>query len=171
MIRPDMATMLAFLTTDATVEAEPLARALRGAVEETFNRITVDGCTSTNDMVLCMAGGASGYRPDGEELGACLREACSELARAIVLDGEGATRFVAVRVRGAAAEEEAKKATWYRREIGTGQFAESIVLPAPVDAEHAQATVENGIVTLTFPKAEQARVKRITVQAGQPRSS
>ncbi len=110
MIRPDMATMLAFLTTDATVEAEPLARALRGAVEETFNRITVDGCTSTNDMVLCMAGGASGYRPDGEELGACLREACSELARAIVLDGEGATRFVAVRVRGAAAEEEARTA-------------------------------------------------------------
>lgn len=68
-------------------------------------------------------------------------------------------------------EEEAKKATWYRREIGTGQFAESIVLPAPVDAEQAQATVENGIITLTFPKAEQARVKRIAVQAGQPRSS
>jgi HSP20 family protein len=71
----------------------------------------------------------------------------------------------------ALSEEEAKRATWYRREIGTGQFAESIVLPAPVDAEHAQATVENGIVTLTFPKAEQARVKRIAVQAGQPRSS
>ncbi|MCM8747557.1 Hsp20/alpha crystallin family protein [Thermomicrobiaceae bacterium CFH 74404] len=80
-----------------------------------------------------------------------------------------------VTVRGrygyALSEEEAKRATWYRREIGTGQFAESIVLPAPVDAEHAQATVENGIVTLTFPKAEQARVKRIAVQAGQPRSS
>jgi len=72
---------------------------------------------------------------------------------------------------GYALGEEEKKATWYRREIGTGQFAESIVLPAPVDAEHAQATVENGIITLTFPKAEQARVKRIAVQAGQPRSS
>ncbi|MDI6829740.1 MAG: bifunctional glutamate N-acetyltransferase/amino-acid acetyltransferase ArgJ [Actinomycetota bacterium] len=110
MIRPDMATMLAFLTTDARVDHETLARALRGAVEGTFNRITIDGCTSTNDMVLCMAGGASGYRPDEEELGACLREACSELARDIVLDGEGATRFVTVRVRGAAGEEEARTA-------------------------------------------------------------
>jgi len=62
-------------------------------------------------------------------------------------------------------EDEAQKVTWYRREIGTGQFAESITLPVPVDIEHAQATVENGIVTLTFPKAEQARVKRISVHA------
>jgi HSP20 family protein len=62
-------------------------------------------------------------------------------------------------------EEEAKKVTWYRREISAGQFAESITLPVPVDVEHAQATVQNGIVTLTFPKAEQARVKRIAVRA------
>ena len=110
MIRPDMATMLAFLTTDAEVEPDALARALRGAVEETFNRITIDGCTSTKDMVLCLASGMSGRRPGEEELRECLREACSELARAIVLDGEGATRFVAVRVSGAADAEEARAA-------------------------------------------------------------
>ncbi|NPV60493.1 MAG: bifunctional glutamate N-acetyltransferase/amino-acid acetyltransferase ArgJ [Actinobacteria bacterium] len=110
MIKPDMATMLAFLTTDARVEPDVLARALRGAVEESFNRITIDGCTSTNDMVLCMAGGASGHRPSEDELRACLLEVCSELARAIVLDGEGATRFVTVKVSGAADAHEAKLA-------------------------------------------------------------
>lgn len=61
-------------------------------------------------------------------------------------------------------EDEAKQATWYRREIATGEFAESITLPVPVNLEGAKATVENGIVTLTFPKAEEARVKRIPVQ-------
>lgn len=63
-------------------------------------------------------------------------------------------------------EEEAKHATWYRREIGSGEFTESITLPVPVNMEQAKATVENGLVTLTFPKAEEARVKRIPIQAG-----
>jgi HSP20 family protein len=62
-------------------------------------------------------------------------------------------------------EDEAKKATWYRREIGAGQFAETITLPRPVDADKAEATVADGIVTLVFPKAETARVKRITIQS------
>jgi len=61
-------------------------------------------------------------------------------------------------------EGEAKEATWYRREIATGEFAESVTLPFPVNLEGAKATVENGIVTLTFPKAEEARVKRIPIQ-------
>jgi HSP20 family protein len=61
-------------------------------------------------------------------------------------------------------EEEAKQATWYRREIASGEFAESITLPVPVNIEDAKATVENGIITLTFPKAEEARVKRIPIQ-------
>jgi HSP20 family protein len=61
-------------------------------------------------------------------------------------------------------EEEAKQATWYRREIASGEFAESITLPVPVNIENAKATVENGIITLTFPKAEEARVKRIPIQ-------
>lgn len=61
-------------------------------------------------------------------------------------------------------EEEARHITWYRREIGHGQFAESINLPAPVDADHVQATFEDGVLTLQLPKAEQARAKSIPVQ-------
>jgi len=68
-------------------------------------------------------------------------------------------------------EDEAKKVTWYRREIGTGQFAESFTLPVPVDTEHAEATFADGILTLTLPKAEQARIKRIPVHAPQALAS
>jgi glutamate N-acetyltransferase / amino-acid N-acetyltransferase len=109
MIKPDMATMLAFITTDAEVEPE-LSRALRSAVDRTFNRISVDGCTSTNDMVLAMAGGASGVRLRAEEIAEPLFRVCSDLARSIVGDGEGATRFITVRVHGAKSGEEAERA-------------------------------------------------------------
>lgn len=110
MIKPDMATMLAFITTDAAVEPGALAAALRSAVAVTFNRITIDGCTSTNDMVLAMASGASEIKASGEEIAEPLRLLCSELARAIVADGEGATRFIIVLARDAATEEEAVRA-------------------------------------------------------------
>ncbi len=110
MIKPDMATMLAFITTDAEADPQRLSAALRRAVDRTFNRITVDGCTSTNDMALALAGGASGRRPGEGELEEALLLVCSELARCIVADGEGATRFVTVRVRGAADEAEARRA-------------------------------------------------------------
>ncbi|RJP27456.1 MAG: bifunctional glutamate N-acetyltransferase/amino-acid acetyltransferase ArgJ [Actinobacteria bacterium] len=110
MIKPDMATMLAFVTTDAAVEHERLARALRYAVDRSFNRITVDGCTSTNDMVLAMASGISGAELGIEELQEALLRVCSRLARTIVEDGEGATRFIAVRLHEAASEAEAKRA-------------------------------------------------------------
>jgi glutamate N-acetyltransferase/amino-acid N-acetyltransferase len=107
MIKPDMATMLAFVTTDAEVEPQQLAEALRATVDQTFNRITIDGCTSTNDMVLVMASGASGKRLRAGEIEKPLYLVCSELARAIVADGEGATRFITVRASGAASEGEA----------------------------------------------------------------
>jgi glutamate N-acetyltransferase/amino-acid N-acetyltransferase len=110
MIKPDMATMLAFITSDAEVEPEELAEALRSAVDRSFNRITVDGCTSTNDMVLAMASGVSGKHLRASELEEPLYRVCNELARAIVADGEGATRFITVRARGAASEGEAVKA-------------------------------------------------------------
>jgi glutamate N-acetyltransferase/amino-acid N-acetyltransferase len=101
MIRPDMATMLAFLTTDASLDVEGLRPLLKQAVDRTFNLISVDGCTSTNDMVLLMANGTSGVRPQPDEFGESLTRACAELARMIVRDGEGATRFVEIRVHGA----------------------------------------------------------------------
>jgi glutamate N-acetyltransferase/amino-acid N-acetyltransferase len=108
MIHPDMATMLAFITTDALVEPGVLSAALRAAVEKTFNRITVDGCTSTNDMVLALASGLSGYRPSPGELEEALLDACRCLSRLIVRDGEGASRLMRVRVEGARDDREAK---------------------------------------------------------------
>ncbi|MFW6114067.1 MAG: bifunctional ornithine acetyltransferase/N-acetylglutamate synthase, partial [Actinomycetota bacterium] len=110
MIRPDMATMLAFITTDAEVEPSCLKEALRTAVDKSFNLITIDGCTSTNDMVLAMASGASGVRLTKEEIEEPLLQACSRLSRMIVEDGEGATRFIVVRVHQAADGEEARRA-------------------------------------------------------------
>ena len=110
MIKPDMATMLAFITTDAEVDHARLSMALRSAVDRSFNRITIDGCTSTNDMVLAMASGASGVKIGTEELEEVLYRACSALARAIVEDGEGATKFIAVRLHEAAREAEARHA-------------------------------------------------------------
>jgi len=110
MIHPDMATMLAFLTTDAKVEPGELSRALCAAVERTFNLITVDGGTSTNDMVLAMASGASGKKLNAEEIEGPLYSLCSMLARSLVEDGEGATRFITVCIHEAVDEKEAKKA-------------------------------------------------------------
>lgn len=107
MIAPNMATMLAVFTTDAAVEARLLGAALREAVGESLNRITVDGDTSTNDMALIMASGA-GRAPAIDKAGrdfdafrAALSEASRAIAEMIVRDGEGATRMAEVRVEGA----------------------------------------------------------------------
>ena len=107
MIRPDMATMLAFLATDAAVRPQVLQRCLEDAVALTFNRVTVDGDTSTNDACVLVATGASGgapVEPEDEENYAALCNAVSEvcrlLAQAIVRDGEGATKFITVDVHG-----------------------------------------------------------------------
>lgn len=107
MIAPNMATMLCFITTDARVGAPALKSALAGAVSKSFNRVTIDGDQSTNDTVLCLANGASGISPTPEELQAALDTVCQSLAEQIVRDGEGATKFIRVRVRGAASEEDA----------------------------------------------------------------
>lgn len=103
MIHPNMATMLAFVTTDAAVDPGTLHTALRDAVEASFNRITVDGDTSTNDMVLILANGLSGARINRKNVNTsgfqeALNRVCLDLARAIVRDGEGATKFVAIRI-------------------------------------------------------------------------
>jgi len=110
MIAPNMATMLAFLTTDAVVPAARLQPALAAAVDGSFNCITVDGEPSTNDTVLVFANGASGVTPADGALEAALRSVCGRLAAAIVADGEGATKFVTVHVTGAANAAEARLA-------------------------------------------------------------
>jgi glutamate N-acetyltransferase/amino-acid N-acetyltransferase len=114
MIKPNMATMLAFVTTDAPLTSEACDAALRAATARTFNRITVDSDTSTNDMCLLMASGASGGAPIGPDdprfagVAAAVHEVCAQLARMVVRDGEGATKFVEVTVRGAATEADAE---------------------------------------------------------------
>jgi glutamate N-acetyltransferase/amino-acid N-acetyltransferase len=110
MIRPDMATMLAFITTDARVSPAGLSRLLGEAVEASFNRITVDGDTSTNDTVLVLASGCAAGEPLDDDpeafaaFGRGLTEVCRDLARQMVRDGEGATKLVDVRVRGASTD-------------------------------------------------------------------
>ena len=113
MIEPHLATMLAFITTDAVVSPPTLQRALAEAVDVTFNAITIDGDTSTNDTVFLLASGASTVRVDDElypALVAALRDVCGTLARAIVRGGEGATKLVSISATGAASAEDAKRA-------------------------------------------------------------
>ncbi|WP_281279318.1 bifunctional glutamate N-acetyltransferase/amino-acid acetyltransferase ArgJ [Desulfobotulus mexicanus] len=113
MIQPDMATMLAFLVTDADILPERLSALLKEAVNKSFNRISVDGDTSTNDTVLLMASGASGIQPSGEEeeiFAAVLKDICLDLATQVVQDGEGATKLVKIVVEGAKNREDALKA-------------------------------------------------------------
>ena len=109
MIRPDMATMLAYIATDAGIDEDILGQALNRAVETSFNRITIDGDTSTNDSVVLVATGAGKELSTGAELEAfqrALDALCIELAQAIIRDGEGATKFVEVDVSGGASDRE-----------------------------------------------------------------
>jgi glutamate N-acetyltransferase/amino-acid N-acetyltransferase len=116
MIHPDMATMIAVLTTDAAAEAPVLRAALRTAVAATFNCISVDGDTSTSDSVFLFASGASGAAPLGgdderfEAFVAGLTQVAGRLARLIVEDGEGTTRVIEVAVRGARTDADARLA-------------------------------------------------------------
>ncbi len=116
MIAPDMATMLAFLFTDARLPAPVLDRLLRRAVNRSFNAITVDGDTSTSDMALLFATGRSGNDAieDARDrrlapFRDALTEVCRDLAHQIVRDGEGATKFVTIRVTGATSEAAARR--------------------------------------------------------------
>lgn len=117
MIAPNMATMLAFVTTDASVSGPLLKRAWKSAAERSFNRITVDGDTSTNDMAVVLANGQSGTRritssghPDYAAFVSGLEDVLTRLSKLIVEDGEGATKFVEVRVTGARSERAAVQA-------------------------------------------------------------
>jgi glutamate N-acetyltransferase/amino-acid N-acetyltransferase len=116
MIMPNMATMLAFLVTDAAVAQDLLQRVFRAGVDCTFNTITVDGDTSTNDTALIMANGRAGNlvisegSPEAAVFVQLLNEVLLSLAKQIVRDGEGATKYVEIRIRGALSDAEAKQA-------------------------------------------------------------
>jgi len=115
MISPNMATMLAYVMTDANIDGDTLQHALEVATNVSFNCITVDGDMSTNDTVIALASGESGVdikvgTADFEPFLSAMKEVMIELARMIVRDGEGATKLIEIRVTGAETAEEAKKA-------------------------------------------------------------
>ncbi|MDZ8119414.1 bifunctional glutamate N-acetyltransferase/amino-acid acetyltransferase ArgJ [Pontiella agarivorans] len=116
MIEPNMATMLSYITTDAAVEQHALQAALKKSVDGSFNRISIDGDQSTNDTVLALANGAAENRlldensPEWNVFFQALEKVCFELAMMIVHDGEGADKFVTVKVTGAASNDDAELA-------------------------------------------------------------
>jgi glutamate N-acetyltransferase / amino-acid N-acetyltransferase len=116
MIHPNMATMLAYITTDASVEAGLMSALVKSIADRSFNQVTVDGDSSTNDTFLMLANGAAGNEPvragsvEAEHLGAALLEVARELARAIARDGEGATKLITVKVLDAVSDAEARTA-------------------------------------------------------------
>ncbi|MEX1073562.1 MAG: bifunctional ornithine acetyltransferase/N-acetylglutamate synthase, partial [Burkholderiales bacterium] len=115
MIRPDMATMLAFVATDAKVARAALQTMTRAAADQSFNAITVDGDTSTNDAFVCLATGkgpVARSRKDVSALADAIAEVARSLAQAIVRDGEGATKFVTVRVERGRSEAECRKVAY-----------------------------------------------------------
>ncbi len=119
MIRPDMATMLSYIATDATISPELLQHCLESAVSDSFNSITIDGDTSTNDACILMATAKSGMAEITDaksrqyrQFEKVVREVCQTLAEAIVRDGEGATKFVTVDVRGGKSDAECRKVAY-----------------------------------------------------------
>lgn len=126
MIHPNMATMLGFIMTDVQIEPSLLQHMLKNAVDESFNMVSVDGDTSTNDMVLALANGASGVSistPDStawQEFTNGLASVCRQLAIEIARDGEGATKLISATVNGAVSTQDA-------RVLARGVIASSLV--------------------------------------------
>ncbi len=164
MIHPNMATMLSVLATDVAMAQPLLQQALSHSVERSFNRITVDGDTSTNDTVLLLANGLAGNdevtdptQPAFQQFQAALTELCQELAQAIVRDGEGATKFVTIQVHGAVDDEEAHrvgkavansslvKTAFYGSDANWGRIIAAVgYAEAQVDPERVALFVQGG---------------------------
>ncbi len=155
MIHPNLATMLCFVTTDADLESKQLQSALRKAVDASFNTITVDGDTSTNDTVFLMANGASGtklrkaveYKVFDDILSAVLRE----LATMIVRDGEGATRFVRLNVESAATYEDAVRVG---RAVGVSPLVKTAIFGGDPNWGRVLSAVGNSEVRFDPAKVE-----------------
>ena len=158
MIEPHMATMLGFVTTDAAVDPVLLRRVLVEAADVTFNAITVDGDTSTNDTLFLLANGQSGVRIDESLLPALeagLIEVCGTLARAIVRGGEGATKLVSITASGARTQDEAKRAA--------GVIANSLLVKTAIhggDPNWGRLVAAAGRAGVTFD------IERATVRVG-----
>lgn len=119
MLQPNMATMLAFLTTDAAVEPSELRAILQAAADATFNCLTTDGATSTNDTVMLFASGRKGRPADMDRFADDVRQVCEQLMLQMARDAEGMTKLVTIHITGAASEAEARHAA---RSIGNNQL-------------------------------------------------
>ena len=133
MIHPDMATMLAYLTTDVAIEQKILQKTLRAVTDQTFNCISVDGETSTNDTVLCLANGLAGNIPIRSSSSAhiqfqnLLHEVCHYLAMEICRDGEGATKIIKIEISGASNHKTAKQ---FAQTLATSPLVKTAVFGA-----------------------------------------
>ena len=185
MMHPNMATMLAFITTDAAISKELLDRALRRATARSFNRITIDGDTSTNDTVIVMASGEAGNPliaaegADYELFCEALEALCVKLSRAMARDGEGATKLLTVNVVGAASEAAAEtlaksvassslvKAACFGADANWGRvlcamgYSEADFNPSEVDVSFAGAAGEAKVCAggASFPFSEEEAKK------------
>ena len=161
MLRPDMATMLVVLTTDAVVKAETLHVALAHAVDRSFNSLNIDGCQSTNDSVFVLASGASGVSADTELISGLLTDVSRNLSHQIAADAEGATRVVTIEVTGALSDTIARKAgkavadsalvrsTFYGGDLDWGRVV-SALGAADIDFDLSEVSVAFGGQTLAF---------------------
>jgi glutamate N-acetyltransferase/amino-acid N-acetyltransferase len=167
MLAPNMATMLAVLTTDAVVDATTLQQILGNAVAGSFNRVTVDGCTSTNDTVILLASGrsradvtGSATPTDSVALAEAVEAVCSDLALQLVEDGEGHTKVVRVTVTGAASDDDAHRAarkvaqsqlvkcSWYGNKAYWGRVASDLGT-AGVQLDPTRLTIAYGEVVVS----------------------
>lgn len=174
MIAPQMATMLAVVTTDAAIKPGPLAGALRQAVQASFHNLTVDGDMSTNDTVFALANGRAGNAvitdpgPDLDAFQAALTSLCQELAREIAADGEGATKFVEVRVSGASGAEAAQD---FARSIAGSNLVKAAIFGADANWGRVLSTVGARAGSqghAADPVAATVRIQGVTVYAGAP---
>jgi len=156
MIHPNLATMFCFLATDAAIAAPALSGALRAAVGPTFNAITVDGDTSTNDTVAVLANGQSGVRAitggeNYQKFAAALQAVCKSLALAIVADGEGAQRVIEIEVRGAPSDRAADQVA---RTIANSPLVKTAVAGADPNWGRILAAAGRSGVKFNFERAD-----------------
>ena len=157
MLAPDMATMLAVLTTDAVADPDQLLGQLREAVAGSFNLLVVDGCTSTNDTVIVLANGRSGQPLETS----ALTEACTELAEQMAADAEGATKLARIRVHGAASDDDARRAA---RKVAESQLVQcSLFGEDPYwgrivsELGSSGAAFDAGLVSISYGEVEVCR--------------
>ena len=159
MVRPDMATMLAFLTTDAVATPQALHDALTAAAEVTFNALNIDGCQSTNDTVVILASGASGVEPPADQLGEAVEAVCRDLASQMARDAEGASKVVELRISGAADDRSARllgmgiadsalvRSSFFGGDPNWGRVLAALgVAGEPVDSDHVQIAYDGTVV-------------------------